>query len=77
MKIKSLKTPVQFSSEIERLVQTKDIEYFEAILLYAEMNGLEVEVVASLVRQNQQIKAKLAEEAEGLRLIKKTEKLPL
>lgn len=72
-----VKSPVEFTQDIEVLVREKKIDYFEAIMIYAEIKNLEIETVASLVKQNQIIKAKLADECESLNLIEKTNKLPI
>lgn len=66
-----------FIKEIERLVKTKNIEFFEAVLHYCEMNNIEVETAASLVKQNGALKAKIQYEAENLNLMKKTARLPI
>ena len=77
MQITAIKTPQEFSKEIENLIELHDIEYFEAIMMYVEKNNIDVEVVASLVKHNSVMKSKLAEECQKLNLLEKTAKLPL
>jgi hypothetical protein len=79
MQIRSVKTTSQFSKDIEEIVKEKRCEYLDAILLYIDNNSLEVETVASLVKNSSVIKAKLAAECADLRLIKggATAKLPI
>ena len=77
MQIGTIKTPQEFSREIENLIDLHDIEYFEAIMMYVEKNNIDVEVVASLVKHNSVMKSKLEEECQRLNLLEKTAKLPL
>lgn len=66
-----------FAIEIERLVHTGAFTYIEAITHYCVTTGLEIESASKLI--NQTLKAKIADEAGTLNLIKKTNvrKLPL
>lgn len=66
-----------FSMAIEELVYMKDIPYIEAIVLYCEETGFEVEMAAKLV--SGVLKSKIRLEAEDLHYIKRanTAKLPL
>jgi hypothetical protein len=77
MQITSIKTPIEFSHEIEEIILKHKIEYFDAIMLYSETNNVDIEVVASLVKHNAMMKSKLAEECQKLNLLEKTAKLPL
>jgi len=72
-----IRTNEDFTREIESLVRNKNIEFFEAVLYYCEVNNIEVEVAASLVKQNGALKAKIQHEAENLNLVKKTARLPI
>jgi len=72
-----IRTNEDFTREIEFLVRNKNIEFFEAVLYYCEVNNIEVEVAASLVKQNGALKAKIQYEAENLNLVKKTARLPI
>lgn len=77
MKISSIITTVEFAKEIETLVRDKNISYFEALMLFADKRGLELETVGQLARQSQTIKAKLSEECQQLNLIEKEARLPV
>lgn len=68
---------VAFSCEIERIVYDKDVSYMDAIILYCEDTGLEVEVAAKLISDT--LKSKIKMEAEELHFLPKsnTAKLPL
>lgn len=77
MKVNSIKSPTEFSKEIEKIVLDKKIEYFDAVMFYIESNNLEVEVVASLVKNNSIIKSKLQAECERLNLLERSATLPI
>lgn len=66
-----------FSMTIENLVWEKDITYMEAIILYCEETGFEVETAAKLV--SGALKSKIKLEAEELHFLPKsnTSKLPI
>ena len=67
----------RFSMAIEEMVYMKDIPYIDAIVMYCEESGFEVEVAAKLV--SGVLKSKIQIEAEDLHYIPKSNtcKLPL
>jgi hypothetical protein len=66
-----------FSLTIEKLAREKNTSYMDAILLYCEDTGFEVEVAAKLISGT--LKSKIKLEAEELHFLPKsnTTKLPL
>ena len=66
-----------FSMAIEEMVYMKDIPYIDAIVMYCEENGFEVEMASKLV--SGVLKSKVQLEAEDLHYLKKsnTSQLPL
>lgn len=66
-----------FSYEIERIAKDKSVSCMDAILLYCENTGLEIEVAAKLISNT--LKSKIKMEAEELHFLPKsnTAKLPL
>jgi hypothetical protein len=66
-----------FSMAIEELVYMKDVPYIDAIVMYCEETGFEVEMAAKLV--SGVLKSKIRIEAEDLHYIAKsnTSKLPI
>lgn len=66
-----------FSMAIEEMVYMKDIPYIDAIVMYCEETGFEIETAAKLV--SGVLKSKIQIEAEDLHFIPKsnTSKLPL
>lgn len=66
-----------FSETIENLVSTKNISYFDAILLHCDQTGMEPEIAAKLISPT--IKARIAKEARELHFLQPetTKTLPL
>jgi hypothetical protein len=66
-----------FSMKIEELVWMKDISYMDAVVLYCEETGFEVEIAAKLI--SGALKSKIKLEAEELHYLPKsnTAKLPI
>jgi hypothetical protein len=66
-----------FSMKIEELVWMKDISYMDAVVLYCEETGFEVELAAKLI--SGALKSKIKLEAESLNFLPKsnTAKLPI
>lgn len=67
----------RFVTEINALVENNDVSVMDAIVHYCDKYGLEIETVASIVKSNSKIKAKLQAEAEELNYLPKTSKLPI
>jgi hypothetical protein len=64
-----------FAVEIEHIVATTDLNYFEAVIEYCNRTGMEVEVASSLI--NNSLKAKIENDAQDLNLLPKTARLPI
>ena len=77
MKISNLKTSADFVKEIDKLVISKNINFFYAVLHYCEFNNIDLETAAALVKQSTLLKSKIQYEAENLNMIKKTARLPI
>lgn len=60
----------KFSLEIEEIVYMKDIPYIDAVVMYCEETGFEVETAAKLI--SGVLKSKIKLEAEQLHFLKKT-----
>lgn len=61
---------VRFSTLIEEIADVKKCSHLEAVMLYCEMSGLEVDLAAKLVSAS--LKARLKIEAEDLNLIQRS-----
>jgi len=76
-----LKVPLQinteFSTEIESLVKERNIEYMDAVILWCELNGFEIEFAGELIRRNAVLRSKIQIEAENLNFMKKSARLPI
>ena len=66
-----------FYAAIEESVIAANLSYIEAITNWAEKREIEMENVASFIKKNQLLKNKIQSEAEQLKLLKKTIRLPL
>lgn len=66
-----------FSLNIEKLAIEKNTSYIDAIVLYCEQTGFEIEVAAKLISGS--LKSKIKMEAEELHFLPKsnTARLPL
>jgi len=66
-----------FSLTIEKLAKEKNTSYMDAIILYCEQTGFEIEVAAKLI--SGALKSKIKMEAEELHFLPKpnTAKLPI
>lgn len=67
----------EFYEAIENLVWTHDVSYMDAIIMYCEKNGVEIESVVSLIKNNDNIKSKIQIEAENLNFLPKTARLDI
>jgi hypothetical protein len=67
----------RFSMAIEELVYMKDIPYIDAVVMYCEQTGFEIETAAKLI--SGVLKSKIKLEAEDLHYLKRsnTSQLPL
>jgi hypothetical protein len=67
---------LDFSMKIEDLVWMKDISYMDAIILYCEETGFELELASKMISGT--LKSKIKIEAEQLNFLPKsnTAKLP-
>ena len=64
-----------FAEEIEKLVLETNLNYIDAIVLYCERNGLEVESVSKLIFKP--LKEKLRYDATELNYLKRTSRAKL
>ena len=72
-----IRTPTQFVAEVEKIVKEKNITYLEACMHYSQIANVEIEAIASLIKGSQVLKSKIQVDAEKLRLVKSSAKLPV
>ena len=75
--IDGIKTPTDFMIEIEKLVVEKRVDYIDAVVLFCERTGMEIETAATLIKGSAKMKAKVQNNAEDLNYLPKTRKLPI
>ena len=63
----------EFNQEIEKFVKNTGETYIDAVIHYAEKNGLEVETISKML--NKVIRQKIESEASDLNLLKEKLKL--
>ena len=62
--------------EVSKYVN-EEVSYIDALVHYADIHGIEVEVIGDIVRRSQIMKARVHEDAEKLNLVAKTQRLPI
>lgn len=67
----------QILAEIDRFCSKNDVSLLDGIVHWCENNNVEIEYVASLIKKDQNFKAKLQIEAENLNIMKKSARLPI
>mgnify|MGYP003338955530 CR=1 FL=1 len=77
VEVSSIRSPTSFMQEIDKLVDEDGMEYIEAIVYYCEVNDIEIETAASLIKGSAKMKAKVQIEAENLNYLPKSGKLPI
>jgi hypothetical protein len=77
MELNPLKTIKDFQKEIDTIAFEKRISFMDAVLLYCEQTGMEVEIAGQLIKSSAKMKARVQDEAEALNYFPKTSKLPL
>lgn len=70
-------TPEKFAVAIEKIVKDNSINYIDAIVLYCEVNNIELDTIPKLI--SKPLKEKLKRDAIELNFMKKTTRarLPL
>lgn len=66
-----------FIGIIEKIVDEKKIDYFEAVMYYCDKTGLEIESAAEMIKSNAKMKAKIKNDAEQSGYLPKTSRLPI
>jgi hypothetical protein len=67
----------KFFAELEKLIADHNMSYMDAVVHYCEKNDQEIEVVASMIKNNPKVKLALQTEGEALNFLPKTAKLPI
>ena len=72
-----VKTLMDFQRAVDQVAFEKRVDFMEAVLIYCEQTGMEVEVAGSLIKSSAKMKARVQDEAEALNYFPKTTKLPI
>jgi hypothetical protein len=75
MKIDNIKSSEDFMQSIMRMVKDKNCEYTEAVMIFVEQSGMEIETAADLIKQNAALKTLIYNECAEMNLVKKTARL--
>ena len=67
----------KFSTEIETMCRTKNIEYIDAVVHWCEKNKIDIEYIAGIIKKDPVIKSKIQAEAENMNVLKRSAKLPI
>lgn len=68
---------VDLAKEVERITRGSDLGVIDAVCHWCEENNIDVETAAALIKKDPVLKAKLQIEAEELRILSPSAKLPL
>jgi hypothetical protein len=68
-----------FFIEIEKIVQRSDksITFIDAVVYWCEKNDIEIETIASIIKNNAKFKSTIQYEGEELNFLPKTARLPI
>jgi Phage late-transcription coactivator len=66
-----------FIKNIEDIAEQKRIDYLDAVIVYCQQTGLEIETAASFIKSNAKLKARIKTDAENQSYLPKTAKLPI
>lgn len=70
-------TAEKILNDIAPYLKDPNASYIDALVEYAEKNNIEVQLIGDIVKKNPVLKAKVREDAEALRLVEKTARLPI
>lgn len=77
MDFSPVKTLKDFQRAVDQLAFEKRIGFMDAVILYCETTGMEIEAAGSLIKTSAKMKARIQDEAEVLNFFPKTTKLPI
>lgn len=65
-----------FIKEINTIIGNGDVTVMDAVVHYCDINNIEIEAVASIIKSSPKMKAKLQAEAEDLNYLPKRARIP-
>jgi hypothetical protein len=75
--MESLSKPARFSSDVYKLIKEKDMNYIDAVVHWCDVNMVDVELAASLIKRDPNLLCEIQLDAESLNYLKKTARLPI
>lgn len=66
-----------FSSEIYTMIKEHDMDFIDAVVHWCDLNKVDVEFAASLVKTDPNILHEIQLDAEALNYLKRTARLPI
>jgi len=66
-----------FRSDIYTMIKERDMDFIDAVVHWCDINKIEIELAASLVKTDPNILHEIQLDAESLNYLKKTARLPL
>lgn len=69
-------SPEKILKDIETMVNA-EVSVIDALVYYADLNGLEVELIGEIVKRSTVLKALAREDAEKNNLLERTARLPI
>lgn len=66
-----------FSSEIYTMIKEHDMDFIDAVVHWCDVNRVDVEFAASLVKTDPNILHEIQLDAEALNYLKRTARLPI
>lgn len=73
----TIEKPNTFSADIRELIVDKEMEVIDAVIFWCEMNNVEVEYAAAMIKRDPYILSQIQVEAEDLNFLKKGARLPI
>lgn len=68
---------VDLAKEIERLTKGGKIDIIDAVCHWCAENNVDIETAAAIIKKDAVLRAKIQAEAEDLRILRPSAKLPL
>ena len=68
---------VNFTSEVEFIIQEKRVNYIDAVVMWCETNNVELEYAADFIKKDAVMHSKIKADAESLNILKRTAQLPI
>lgn len=77
LKFNKMLSTETFYKAVDTLVDKHNLTYIDAVVYYCEKNNIEIEVAASMIKNNFRIKSVVQSEGEDLNFLPRTAKLPI